>query len=142
MDLLVKPDNTYIKQLQDRITFLENNHIQVIVFIPHIEFGRDVRSCFSRPLKTATAQCTFNTDLHTAILNDFKPTMDAVSKTHPGVKFFDQNQLFCTHQTCMMIKDGMPLFRDDVHISEYGSIELGKIFMDWAKIHQPNLLKR
>jgi hypothetical protein len=39
------------------------------------------------------------------------------------------------------MQGGIPLFRDRVHLSEYGSIRLARIFEKWAAVNAPGLLR-
>ncbi|WP_141710165.1 SGNH hydrolase domain-containing protein [Legionella parisiensis] len=58
----------------------------------------------------------------------------AISKTNPSVIFFDPNDLFCDSKKCSMIDaNGLPFYRDQLHISEYGSIKLLGLFQKWAE---------
>ena len=138
--VLAKSDPVYIDHLIQRIAVLEKRGLKIILFVPHIEFAHNIRSCFSRPFQDAQ-NCTFGTDLRDTINADFKVTVDAVRRRHPNVLVFDQNALFCDAAACSMVKDGMPLFRDDVHISEYGSQQLADLFVAWAKQNAPDMLK-
>ncbi|MEL7544515.1 MAG: SGNH hydrolase domain-containing protein [Pseudomonadota bacterium] len=39
----------------------------------------------------------------------------------PGVFILDPSQQFCTGQTCRIENDGIPLYRDDDHLSREGA---------------------
>ena len=67
--------------------------------------------------------------------------MDSISVSNKNVLFYDQNELFCNNK-CSYIKDGMPLYRDQVHISEYGSIVLSELFVNWAQQNIPALINQ
>ncbi len=134
------PDPEYISLLNERIDFLEKHRIKVIVFIPHLIFNYDIRGCFLRPFKSK--DCEFNTEARKNLNEGFKPLVDHLSKTNPNVLFFDQNELFCDAEKCSMLRDGMPLYRDEHHhISEYGSIELSRIFTRWASVNIPEIFR-
>ncbi|HHF7368303.1 TPA: acyltransferase family protein [Legionella bozemanae] len=123
----------YLARLKSRIDFLEKNHIKVIVFLPHLMFNKkDVKSCI-RPFSSA-ARCRSDLKERNALIPFNQAVIKTISKTNPGVVFFDPNDLFCDEKKCSMIDtNGLPFYRDQVHISEYGSIRLADLFEKWAK---------
>ncbi len=135
-------DSGSMSRLSERIAFLEKHGIQVIVFVPHIKVDRDLKSCFARPLKPRSSDCFVSIDAKIAIDNQFSSVINTISELHPGVKFFDQNELFCDEVKCSLIVKGMPIFRDHYdHYSEFASSEMAKFFIEWAKINEPGILR-
>ena len=60
----------------------------------------------------------------------------------PRDKPFDQNELFCDGAKCSLMRNGIPLLRDEYgHLSEYGSLLLGELFVPWAKANAPGILR-
>ena len=136
------PDNSYLLALKKKIDFLEKEHVKVIVFKPSLTINYDIKGCFARPLMQPKKNCEVSLGRYREFSDKFKPVASALSLTNPGVVFFDQNELFCNSEKCSMIRNGMPLFRDQYnHLSEYGSIELANIFVRWAKNNVPELLQ-
>ncbi|MBT2342238.1 MULTISPECIES: acyltransferase family protein [Pseudomonas] len=136
-------DDAYIKRIDERITHLEKHGIKVIVFIPHIVKKRELKGCYSRPLKTKAADCTLGLDAKKEIDEGFAPLITRISAVHPDVKFFDQNELFCGLFNCSLTLNGMPIFRDQyAHYSEYASSQVAKLFIQWAEINAPGILNK
>ena len=136
------PDFGYIKRLTDRIDFLEKHNIKVVVFMPHVHVDYDIHSCFPRPLMRVRS-CTLDVSERIKLNQRFRVLIDAIQRTNPNVLFFDQNDLFCDATKCSMIRDGMPLLRDQFHhMSEYGSVELSKLFAQWATRNLPEILDK
>jgi peptidoglycan/LPS O-acetylase OafA/YrhL len=137
-------DDSFIPNLEKRVAFLEDNGIQVIIFVPHIRANhRDLRGCFSRPLRPRGLDCDLDPAAREKVDKEFAPVIERISHSHPNVKFFDQNQVFCDAKRCSLIRNGMPLFRDiRSHYSEYGSAEVSKLFVAWAKTNVPGILKQ
>ncbi|MEI9940712.1 MAG: acyltransferase family protein [Pseudomonadota bacterium] len=135
-------DDEFIPNLERRVTFLEENGIQVIVFVPHIRANhRNLRGCFARRLHPRALNCDLEPTARDDMNKDFAPVVARLSHSHPAVKFFDQNQVFCDAKGCSLIRDGMPLFRDQrSHYSEYGSEQVAKLFVAWAKTNAPGIL--
>lgn len=133
------PDDAYIERLKNRVDFLESMGIQVIIFTPHLKPDFHPKSCFPTLLQPVAKDCTFPAGDRAAVLDKFKPLIDSISSSNPKVRFFEQNQIYCQQERCSMISNGLPLYRDAGHISEYASIELQKYFTVWAKGSVPRL---
>jgi len=142
--LTYRYDGDFIPNLEKRVAFLEQHGIQVIVFIPHIRANhRNLRGCFTRPLRPRALNCDLEPTARDEINKEFAPVVAQLSRSHPGVKFFDQNQVFCDTKQCSLIRNGMPLFRDQKsHYSEFGSAEVSKLFVAWAKVNAPGILRQ
>lgn len=130
-----KPNAEYIDRVLNRIAFLEQQEIQVVVFVPHIKPGFDPKACFKSPLKDKSKSCVISSSKRDDILNDFNPLIKAIKDSKLGALVYDQNEVFCdrTSSKCSFIKDGLPLHRDENHTSEYASILLQDYFSSWAE---------
>ncbi len=121
---------------------MEKHNIKVVVLTPHVHVDYDIHSCFPRPLMRVRS-CTLDVSERIKLNQRFRVLIDAIQRTNPNVLFFDQNDLFCDATKCSMIRDGMPLLRDQFHhMSEYGSVELSKLFAQWATKNLPEILDR
>ena len=135
------PDADYIARLQSRIRAFEHTGARVIVFEPHLRMEVDIRGCFNRPLRPASLSCDFDTARRDEERRSFQPLIDALSISNPSVLFFDPNGLFCQGARCSLVRDGLPLYRDEYqHISEYGSRLLSDLFVAWSREHVPDLV--
>lgn len=136
-------DGDFIPNLEKRIAFLESHGVQVIVFVPHLRANhRDLRGCFSRPLRPRALACDLDPAARAELDAQFAPVIAELSRTHPKLAFFDQNAVFCQGKRCSLLRDGMPLFRDQKsHYSEFGSSAVIKIFAAWAKTNAPGILR-
>lgn len=137
-----KPDLEYTQRLNDYLSMLEKNNVIPILFTPHVEPKKDTKSCFTRPFKKHPESCIISAKERDEITKDFKIVIEQVTKAHPDVKFFDPNDVICNSQTCSFIKNGMPMFRDEVHFSEYGSEIVIQRFVEWAELNAPGILAR
>lgn len=135
------PSIEYIKEVDARVSFFESHNVKVIIFIPHINVNYDIKGCFSRPLKNANKTCIISLEQRDNETRSFSKLTDYLLKQHRNILIFDQNNLFCTDKECSMIIDGMPAFRDEYsHLSEFASEKMADIFVEWAKVHAPNIL--
>jgi peptidoglycan/LPS O-acetylase OafA/YrhL len=140
--------SAYIKIVKEKIDFLESRGIRVIVFVPHVIPYFDIRTCFSRfILIPSKHDCSFNVSHLEELKRNFQPHFDSIKKTNPNVLFFDQNVLFCRDNKCSYLLNGIPLSRDmnsegrGGHFSLYASEELTKIFVEWARVNVPDMLR-
>ncbi|MEG0858386.1 MAG: acyltransferase family protein [Pseudomonas sp.] len=131
-----------IASIVSYVEFLEGRGIRPIIFIPHVSAYKDLKACFSRPFKFGAVDgCYVSVKERDAIDSGFKPLIDEMAVKHPGVKFFDQNDMYCDSYNCSLVVDGLPVFRDQYsHYSIYASEKLGRIFASWAKENAPGIL--
>ena len=132
-------DEEYISLLRKRIDYYEGFGVQVIIFTTHMAPGFHPKACFPTPLKRLVRDCTFPLRERQARFDELKPVIDALSKSNPKVRFFEQNEMYCRNGECSFVLNGMPLHRDEAHLSEFGSIELQKHFTEWARQNVPGL---
>lgn len=132
----------YVEKSEQTLSYLESKGVQVIVFPPHFREKVDIKSCFSRPLKSPTGQCSFDISEREKIDKGFAPLRDAIIARHPKTKIFDPNDIFCDATKCSIVKDGMPMYRDEFqHLSIFASKLLADKFAEWAKESVPEILK-
>jgi hypothetical protein len=137
--LTEEPSPAYIDRLRGRIDLIERHGIEVIVFTPHLRPLFNPRTCFVSPWRGAR-DCSFPAQDRRAALDKVKPLLDAISRAHPKVRFFEQNEVFCRDGRCSWILQGLPLVRDESHLSEFASVELQKSFSAWAAANMPEIL--
>ncbi|MER0810256.1 acyltransferase family protein [Pseudomonas aeruginosa] len=123
----------YIDRLDETIGYLEGQGVKVIISTPHIREKTDIKSCFSRPLKNSV-DCTFGISEKSEIDKAMEPLKSHIKSTHPSVKFFDPNTIFCDGGKCSLVVDGMPMYRDEyMHFSVFASELYAKKFVQWAE---------
>ncbi|MCO3905904.1 acyltransferase, partial [Pseudomonas aeruginosa] len=123
----------YIARLDETIGYLEGQGVKVIISTPHIREKIDIKSCFSRPLKNSV-DCTFAISEKSEIDKAMEPLKSQIKATHPSVKFFDPNTIFCDGGKCSLVVDGMPMYRDEyMHFSVFASELYAKKFVQWAE---------
>ena len=132
----------YIDALKKRISFLEENNTQVIVFSPVVSLGYDIKACYPRPLFEASETCEVDSEKHRLIMNDFAILQRQISYSNPKTLFYDRNAFNCIGSKCLFKIDGMPMYRDQFgHLSEYASIRLINHFSRWAKLNAPGIIQ-
>ena len=135
------PRGDYIADILNRIDFVKHYGATAIVFTPQLELPHDIKSCVPRLFGYAAHKCEVDVAERAKLNRSFKPLLDRLKSRHPEVLVFDQNELFCDGTKCCMMRDGIPLLRDEYgHLSEYGSTLLGRLFVRWAVTNAPGLL--
>jgi hypothetical protein len=101
----------------------------------------DPRACYARPFAVPKQNCEMPAQAHRDILANFKAIADALRESHPRVKYFDQNVLFCDDELCRFKLPTLPAFRDEYdHLSEFASTQLMRHFVEWARVNAPDIL--
>ena len=132
-------DEAYLANLRRRISMLQRRGIQVIIFEPHLRIPFDPRRCFET--RSSAGECGFPASLFEENERRFAPLRQAIARSHPQVRFFSQNGIFCEGERCSFVRDGLPMHRDPAgHLSEYASGLLGEQFTRWAERNVPGLL--
>ncbi len=135
-------DASYIEALRKRVSFLEENNIQVIVFAAGVPLGYDIRACYRRPLMGTSATCQIGHQAHANIRKNFELLEAEIHRSNPSALFYDPNLFYCGDAVCNFKIDGMPMYRDQFgHLSEYASGKLSRDFSRWAALNAPRLLK-
>jgi peptidoglycan/LPS O-acetylase OafA/YrhL len=103
---------------------------RVYYFLPIVEPGFDPRLCMGNlPLgRKPPFPCDIQRaqdDKKTAFL---RAMVSEVSAKYPQVKLVDPNASICQNGICPMILDGHSVFKDDNHLSYFGSQAIGRSF--------------
>ena len=139
--LIATSDPHYIAELKARVDFIERHGAKVILFVPHILLPHNVTACLSRIAFITPRGCEIDHKQRETISEQFRHVTDLLMSTNPQVRVFDQNELLCPEARCYAMHKGIPLYRDQWHLSEYGSTQLAGIFEKWALINAPDLLR-
>lgn len=101
---------------------------RIYYFLPVVEPGFDPRLCLGKlPLGRKPP---FGCDIDRA--NDdnkskfLRETVLSVIKTYPQVTVIDPSDYLCRNGVCPLIVDGHSVFKDDNHLSYFGSLALGR----------------
>ncbi len=94
--------------------------------------------CFYKHIKLRTAydpkQCSFNY-LLTEDEQWLRQLFREMKMKHPQLVLIDPKKVQCQNQICTSDINGIPVFRDGVHITDYASYQLGSLYLQ--KFHNP-----
>jgi peptidoglycan/LPS O-acetylase OafA/YrhL len=130
----------YLEGVRDEVLALKRYPVQLIVFTPHIQPNFDPKLCYSTPFRKQVKDCSFSHKKLEELQRQFEPIKNVILSADPSALFFDPNAMYCNDTNCSYVTKGLPLNRDQGHISEYGSIELQKYFTLWAAKNVPAIL--
>ncbi len=134
------PSPQQLQDLRDQLTFLLQHGVTPIVFYPHLQPTFDIHSCIARPILPAQSDCSLPVSARSTLDSQFASTVDLIHSEFPSVRVFDPNDVFCSSTDCNYLKDGVPLIRDNTHISAYGSDLAGQAFAKWAAVNEPEMV--
>ncbi len=101
---------------------------QVYYFLPVVEPGFDPRLCLGDlPMgRKPPFSCEISKAADDEKTATLRRLVSEVLVKFPSVKVVDPNQAFCREGVCPVLLDGHSMFKDDNHISYYGSKAMGR----------------
>jgi len=100
---------------------------KVIVLKQAPELGFDPKTCAAvRPLALHNPVCSLSREAVAPYLAEYERFFDGVLEDFPGVTVWDPQEAFCDADTCLAMVDNKPLYRDEVHLSRFGSMFAGQ----------------
>lgn len=130
-----------LERLSDFIKWVEGQGRTVVVFYPHVRPFFDTKACFSRPFSPKAKECVATNTERNRMEKNFIEMRNSISKTLPGTLFFNQNDALCDGDYCPFVRDGLPMYRDKVHLSVYGSDLVIRKFVGWARDNKLSIVK-
>lgn len=96
---------------------------RVIVLKQAPELNFDPKVCAAvRPFADHNAACGLSRKAVTPYLAEYERFFDDVISDYPGVAVWDAKEAFCDDDICLAMYDNKPLYRDEVHLSRFGSM--------------------
>lgn len=99
----------------------------VMLDIPILTFNPD--NCRSRPIKQKM-DCLLPRDVYADQRGTYEQGLHDAVRGITNVTFVDPERLFCSGKTCYGAADGILLYRDTHHLTNEGSVILGKWFWE------------
>ena len=113
--------------LDRTVTLLASSGKQVHYFLPVAEPGFDPRLCLGTlPLgRKPPHVCEISLAEEEAATAVLRGVVRDVMERHPEVRVVDPNPAFCQDGVCPIVQQGHSVFKDDNHLSHFGSLLLG-----------------
>jgi len=83
--------------------------------------------------------CSMPLAKHEARIGWIRQMFAELVTQHPGLLIYDPNPLLCPGGVCNVMMNGMPLYPDESHFSDYGAGLVAQDFLDWLHAHQSHL---
>lgn len=111
-------------QMKETIALLERSGKKIVLIkqIPELNYLPSV--CLAlRPFSFAKKpeQCQTPISVVEKYLNEYEQIFDTFFGQYQHITVWDPKKSVCDSQFCYAMKDGMPLYRDELHLSEHGS---------------------
>jgi len=135
-------DYNDIETLTKKIEKIEKLNKQVIIFTNIYYPNFSLKSCYTTlKLNLKKDVCDFDKrNINQDQDDNLNNLIKIINKKNPKTLFFNPNQIFdCLGEKCSFVKDGIPLFRDEIHLSKHGSKIAIEKFSEWAKINLPSI---
>ncbi len=119
-----KNADAFAAQLVNTIELLQAAGKKVIVLKQTPELDYLPVECFGKRPVTISEQllsCEIPVETVRKYLAGYEDVMNAVMKKFPGITVWDPFDYFCDARNCFSMLDGKPLYRDNLHLSVYGS---------------------
>lgn len=119
--------DAYSQKLNATISMLERSGKKVYYFLPIVEPGFDPRLCTGvLPLGRKPPQsCVIDEIQDTLKWAELGRLVHQIQFDHPHVKVINPNKYLCKDQSCPIIMNNRSIFKDDNHLSYFGSILIG-----------------
>ncbi|WP_170211771.1 acyltransferase family protein [Rhodoferax bucti] len=105
-----------------------NRHVIVLMSAPALTFNPS--ECLSiRPyalMGPKRESCDISQEDIADLNGVYRTLIAKISRDFPGVEIWDPYDFVCNTSTCNSVVDGVPLYRDSLHLSIYGSHYLGR----------------
>ncbi|WP_298016640.1 acyltransferase family protein [uncultured Castellaniella sp.] len=104
---------------------LMDHHIDVTVVFPPPQINAELLNCMEKKIKGRIfvgdqENCTFSMSQHAKNTKTLNAVLTALQKKY-GFKIIYLQDAICSNSICNTIIDGVPIYRDPVHISYAGS---------------------
>ncbi|MEC9369580.1 MAG: acyltransferase family protein [Pseudomonadota bacterium] len=110
------------RQLEATLRLLTGSGKTVILIkqIPEIDYNP--RSCLVRSRSFSVARaCSIDAGLMRRYLDGYETDLDKILAAFPQVRVLNPAGLLCDAKECRGLHEGQPVYRDQVHLSRYGS---------------------
>lgn len=112
------------------LQMLTGSNKKLYIFLPIVEPGFDPRLCAgSLPLgRRPPKSCEIDQEQDRIKAHTINTALRQVLLKFPDAVLFDPNQFICSEGKCALIQQGHSIFKDDNHLSHFGSQWIGRRF--------------
>ena len=131
---ILSNEKVFNLQMRETIVLLQRSGKKIVVIkqIPELNYLPSV--CLAlRPFSLAKKpeECLTPVATVEKYLNEYEQIFDNFFAQFPEIAVWDPKKTICDSQFCYVMKDGMPMYRDELHLSEHGSRIFAKSVRDF-----------
>ena len=131
---ILSNEKVFNLQMRETIASLQRSGKKIVVIkqIPELNYLPSV--CLAlRPFSLAKKpeECLTPVATVEKYLNEYEQIFDNFFAQFPEIAVWDPKKTICDSQFCYVMKDGMPMYRDELHLSEHGSRIFAKSVRDF-----------
>ena len=118
----------YKEKMHSTLSFLEEKGKKIYYSMPVVEPGFDPRLCIGHlPMgRKPPKSCIIDESEDKLKWAKWREVISEIQLRHPLLKIIDPNQYICSNGQCQIIVENRSLFKDDNHLSYYGSMLIGE----------------
>jgi peptidoglycan/LPS O-acetylase OafA/YrhL len=125
----------YGEALEKTLDFIANlkKNIILVEDPPHVEKNSHHKcknSLMSRTFFNQNEECTFSLLKHSQLRADYNDILEKAAQKYPNVHFIKTTPLFCDAHKCNYKHGAEVLYRDEHHLTRYGSVFLANYILD------------
>lgn len=125
------PDELIYRGIKRTINELKRRDKDIIFVRDTPDFELDIRDiCLKRFALARDAECQLPRSPFDNRRSKENLLVGKLRKDFPDLKLLDPFETFCNTENCFLTINGIPLYRDQHHLSEYGSTFLAKSLVD------------
>lgn len=121
---ILNNEKVFNLQMKETVALLQRAGKKVVIikqipelnYLPSICLALRPHSLTKKPEQCQTPVSTVKT-----YLNEYELTFDSFFRQYPEIVVWDPKKSICDSQFCYAMKDEMPMYRDELHLSEHGS---------------------
>jgi peptidoglycan/LPS O-acetylase OafA/YrhL len=115
------------ESLRQLVEDLNSSGKQVVLLDDVPNFPFDSFACkYGKSIFLKSSNCDINKSVFDAQSRAYITELQKIDRRYPAVSLFNSSELFCTSESCSMVKNGVLNYLDLNHLNENGSLYLTK----------------
>ena len=113
------------ESLRQLVKDLNSSGKQVVLLDDVPNFPFDSFACkYGKSIFLKSSNCDINKSVFLAQSQEYIAKLQSIDRGNPAVSLFNSSELFCTTESCSMVKNGVLNYLDLNHLNENGSLYL------------------
>jgi peptidoglycan/LPS O-acetylase OafA/YrhL len=113
------------------LAYLQSQKMNVVLIRPTPELDPELNDACKLALASTASDCLMPAKIYDDERRLEEPMLAKLQSLFPDLLIYDPRNALCDADTCAIVKDGVPLYRDNHHLSLNGSLYLAKDIKSW-----------